>query len=51
MILDADLGRQMDSLFLADLEWAREITAAEFDQRPWYERVGEWGANLVTRLL
>ncbi|MHB1224574.1 MAG: phospholipase D-like domain-containing protein [Gemmatimonadaceae bacterium] len=51
MVLDAGLGRQMDSIFVRDLERAREITAAVFAGRPWYERIGEWGANLVTRLL
>lgn len=51
MVLDSVMGRQMDSLFLADLRWAREVTAEEFARRPWYEHVAEWGANLMTRLL
>jgi cardiolipin synthase len=51
MVLDPEFGRRMDTIFLADLRHAREITAEQFRQRPWTERVGEWGANLITRLL
>ncbi|HEY0970960.1 MAG TPA: phospholipase D-like domain-containing protein [Gemmatimonadales bacterium] len=51
MILDAEVGGRMEALFLDDLRWAREITAARFAERPWTERVGEWVANLLTRLL
>jgi cardiolipin synthase len=51
MILDAEVGGRMDSLFLEDLRFAREITTEQFRQRPWFERVAEWGANLLTRLL
>ena len=51
MILDADVGRRMDELFVEDLRWAREIRAARFAQRPWTEHVGERIADLLTRLL
>ena len=51
MVLDASAGQRMDSLFLADLRHSTEITAAHFRQRPWSERVEEWGANLITRIL
>ena len=51
MILDAELGRRMDELFMRDLRHAIEITAEQFARRPWYEHVGEWGANLLTRVL
>ncbi len=51
MVLDEALGSQMDSIFLADLEFATEIIAEEFDRRPWYGRVGEWATHLITRLL
>ena len=51
MVLDRDAGQRMDSLFLDDLRHSTEITAAQFRLRPWSERVGEWGANLITRIL
>ena len=51
MILDADVGRRMDALFLDDLRWSEEITAEGFAQRSLAERVGEWLADLLTRLL
>jgi cardiolipin synthase len=51
MVLDPGLGRRMETQFQEDLRWATEITAAEFAERPWNERVGEWIADLLTRLL
>jgi cardiolipin synthase len=51
MVLDSTFGARMDSLFLDDLRYASPIDAARFRTRPWTERVAEWGANLVTRLL
>ncbi|HEU4630629.1 MAG TPA: phospholipase D-like domain-containing protein [Gemmatimonadaceae bacterium] len=51
MILDPTIGRRLEAQFREDLRWATEITAARFAQRPWTERVGEWVANRLTRLL
>ena len=51
MVLDSAAGRRMESVFLDDLHYAREIDLAEFRRRPWRERVAEWAANLITRLL
>jgi hypothetical protein len=51
MVLDPEFGRRMDAMFMDDLRYAREITPAEFARRPWTQRVAEWGANLLTRLL
>jgi phosphatidylserine/phosphatidylglycerophosphate/cardiolipin synthase-like enzyme len=51
MVLDPEFGRRMDAMFLADLSHATEITADQFRQRPWTERVAEWGASLLTRVL
>lgn len=51
MVLDKDFGQQMDSIFTADLEHSIEITAGEFARRPWFDRVGEWAASLLTRVL
>ncbi len=51
MILDPEVGRRLEAQFQDDLRWATEITAVRFAQRPWSERVGEWFADLLTRLL
>ena len=51
MVLDRRLGAEMDRIFLDDLEYAQEITASGFRERPWFERVLERGARLITGLL
>jgi cardiolipin synthase len=51
MVLDRAAGRKMDRTFLDDLRQAEEITLEPFRRRPWLERVAEWGANSLTRLL
>jgi cardiolipin synthase len=51
VVLDPAFGRHMDAIFMADLAHATEITAEQFRQRPWTERVGERVANLLTRVL
>jgi cardiolipin synthase len=51
MILDAGIGEQMNAIFLDDLKHAEEIQAADFLRRPWWERILERAARLVTRLL
>jgi phosphatidylserine/phosphatidylglycerophosphate/cardiolipin synthase-like enzyme len=47
MVLDATIGKQMDHIFLDDLASAEEVTIAAFRQRLWFQRLGEWGANLL----
>lgn len=51
MVLDRTVGAQMDRIFIEDLRYADEITAASFRQRSWVQRIAEWSANLITRLL
>ena len=51
MVRDPGVGGQMIGLFLDDLQYATEITAAEFRRRPWRNRLVERAANLLTRLL
>ncbi len=51
MILDRDIGREMEAIFLDDLRHAEEIVAARFAQRSWLQRLGEAGARLLTRVL
>ena len=49
--LDSAVGARMDSIFLADLRYSREIKLAEFRERPRTRRLLEWSANLLSRLL
>jgi cardiolipin synthase len=49
--LDAGLGAQMNATFLDDLTRSREIVLSEFVKRPWYQKVLEDGAALLSRLL
>jgi len=49
--LDEGVGATLDSLFLEDLRYAKEIKLAEFEQRSLLEKVLEWGANTLQRLL
>ena len=51
MVLDRTIGEQMDRIFLADLEDAEEVTLARFQQRSWFDRLIERGANFIARLL
>lgn len=51
MVLDRDVGAAMDATFLDDLRFALEITPGEFARRPWWHRVLETGATLLSRVL
>jgi cardiolipin synthase len=51
LVLDATIGNEMDHIFLDDLASAEEATIAAFRERSWFQRLGEWGANLFTRML
>ena len=51
MVLDRAVGEQMNRMFLADLQHAREITLESFADRSWFQRIAERGANWLTRLL
>jgi cardiolipin synthase len=51
MILDEDVGRQMQAIFLDDLKHAEEITRGRFRQRSWLERILEQAASQIQRLL
>jgi cardiolipin synthase len=51
MVLDRTGGQQMDRIFLDDLRHAEEITLEVFRRRSWLQRLAEWGANSLTRLL
>ena len=51
VFLDAPFGAQMNATFMADLTRSTEITLAEFQKRPWYNRMIENAAALMSRLL
>ena len=51
MVLDRTAGQNMDRIFIDDLRHAEEITLEAFRRRSWLQRVAEWGANSLTRLL
>ena len=48
---DAGVASKLEELFLADLEYAREITLEEWQRRPWHHRLYERGATLLSRVL
>jgi len=51
VVWDRRFGAQMDSTFLDDLRYSREIHLAEFKRRPITERLIELSASLLSRVL
>ena len=51
MVRDRKIGHQMVDVFLDDLRRAERITAEEFRQRSWFQRLAERAAHLITRVL
>lgn len=51
VVLDPTFGAMMDSTFYDDLRYAKEIKLAQFEKRPWTERLMEIGATMVARVL
>jgi cardiolipin synthase len=51
MVLDSTAGRQMEEVFFDDLRQAREVDLTTFRRRPWTQRVAEWAANQIVRVL
>ncbi len=51
MVLDQTAGQNMNRIFLDDLRHAEEITLEPFRSRSWLQRIAEWAANSLTRLL
>jgi cardiolipin synthase len=51
MVFDRAAGQQMDRIFLDDLRHAEEITLEGFRRRSWLQRLAEWGASSLTRVL
>jgi cardiolipin synthase len=51
MVLDRAIGQHMNRIFLDDLQHAQEITVDALRRRSWLQRITEWGANSLTRML
>jgi cardiolipin synthase len=51
LALDRRIGTQMDSIFMDDLKWSKEIKLDEFKKRPLSGRILEWGAQKLRRVL
>ncbi len=51
VVIDTAFAAAMDSVFLRDLRFAREMTPAVLAARPWWERLLERGAVLFSHLL
>jgi cardiolipin synthase A/B len=51
VVWDRDFGALMDSTYVDDLRYSREIKLPGFKQRPWAERMVELGATVFSRLL
>jgi cardiolipin synthase len=51
VVLDDDFGASVRSMFLDDLKRAKEVTLEEFRRRPMKERLYEWGASRLARML
>lgn len=49
--LNEQVGATLDSLFMSDLRYAKEIKLAEFEHRSLMEKAMEWGANMLQRVL
>ena len=51
MVLDRAGGQNMNRIFIDDLGFAEEISLEAFRSRSWLQRIAEWAANSLTRLL
>jgi cardiolipin synthase len=51
LALDRGIGAQMDSIFMDDLKWSKEMKLDEFRKRPLSNKILEWGAQKLRRVL
>jgi cardiolipin synthase len=49
--LDKRVGAEMDSIFMDDIKWSKEIKLDEFKKRPLSGKILEWGAQKLRRIL
>jgi cardiolipin synthase len=50
-VLDATVGATLDSVFLNDIKYSKEITLADFEKRGLIQRLFELGSSAMARLL
>jgi cardiolipin synthase len=48
---DTSFARQLEAMFEADLRHSTEIRLDTFRQRPWHQRLLEWGASKIADVL
>lgn len=51
LVLNAEVGAHLAAAFQRDLRYAREIRLEGFRQRPWHQKVREWGSSLLSKFL
>jgi cardiolipin synthase len=51
LVLDDDFGKAVREMFLDDLTRSKEVTLEQFRRRPRTERILEWGASRMARVL
>ncbi|HJQ10883.1 MAG TPA: phospholipase D-like domain-containing protein [Gemmatimonadaceae bacterium] len=51
LALDRKVGAQMDSVFMDDVKWSKEMKLDEFRKRPLSGKILEWGAQKLRRVL
>jgi cardiolipin synthase len=51
LVLDDTFGATVREMFLDDLTRSKEVTLEEFRRRPRKERLLEWGASRLARVL
>ena len=51
VVLDRNIGAQMDSIFADDIKYSKEINLEEFRKRPLSGKILEWGAQKLRRVL
>jgi len=49
--LNEKVAATLDSLFMSDLRYSKEIKLSEFERRSLLEKAKEWGANMLQRVL
>jgi cardiolipin synthase len=49
--LDRGIGAQMDSIFMEDIRFSKEMKLDEFRRRPLSSKILEWGAQKLRRVL
>lgn len=51
LVLDSQVGAELDAVFLRDLRHARELRLETFLRRPWHAKLKERAATLLSRVL